>query len=156
MIAGDFLQCYAGERSQESFDVVTTVFFIDTAPNVIAYIETIHRVLKQGGVWINLGPLLWHWEGRDPPKRKSASATEEVMIGIDVMGAIELTLEEVLAAVEVCGFRIEKRGVHGHGDSRDGDADGGVPGEVKTGYIQDERSMLNYEYRAQFWVAVKT
>ena len=154
MIAGDFLQCYAGERNQESFDAVATVFFIDTAPNVIAYIETVHRVLRKGGVWINLGPLLWHWEGRDPPKRKSprASTTTEEMVGIDVMGAIELTLEEVLAAVEVCGFRIEKRGVRGDGD---GDS-AGVPGEVKTGYIQDEKSMLNYEYRAQFWVAVKT
>ena len=148
MIAGDFLQCYAGERSQGSFDAVATVFFIDTAPNVIAYIETIHRVLAHGGVWINLGPLLWHWEGRDPPKHKSARPGDE-MVGIDVMGAVELTLEEVLAVVEACGFRIEKRGVHGRADA------GGVLGEVKTGYIQDEKSMLNYEYRAQFWVAVK-
>jgi hypothetical protein len=25
------------------------------------YIEAIERILKPGGVWINLGPLLYHW-----------------------------------------------------------------------------------------------
>ena len=129
---------------------MATVFFIDTAPNVIAYIETIHRVLKPGGVWINLGPLLWHWEGRDPPKRKKSARLSDEVVGIDAMGAIELTLEEVLAVVEACGFRVEKRGVHG-----DAHAEGMAPREVRTGYIQDEKSMLNYEYRAQFWVAVR-
>jgi carnosine N-methyltransferase len=28
---------------------------------VMDYIETIQRLLKPGGVWINLGPLLYHW-----------------------------------------------------------------------------------------------
>ena len=57
--------------------------------------------------------------------------------------------------MEACGFRIEKRGVHEHEHEYERAGAGGVPGEVKTGYIQDEKSMLNYEYRAQFWVAVK-
>jgi N2227-like protein len=26
-----------------------------------SYIEVIHRMLRPGGVWINLGPLLYHW-----------------------------------------------------------------------------------------------
>lgn len=44
-----------------SFDAVVTCFFIDTAHNVLQYLEVIHAVLKPGGVWIHLGPLLWHW-----------------------------------------------------------------------------------------------
>ena len=40
------------------FDCVATVFFIDTAHNVIAYIETIYNILKPGGYWINLGKAL--------------------------------------------------------------------------------------------------
>jgi carnosine N-methyltransferase len=33
----------------------------DTAPVVMEYIATIKRLLKPGGYWINLGPLLYHW-----------------------------------------------------------------------------------------------
>lgn len=39
----------------DSWDCVATCFFIDTAHNVIEYIETIWKILKPGGVWINLG-----------------------------------------------------------------------------------------------------
>ena len=39
-----------------------TVFFIDTAHNIIDYIETISKILKPGGVWINLGNDLYSEE----------------------------------------------------------------------------------------------
>lgn len=39
----------------DMFDSVVTVFFLDTAHNVIAYIETIYDILKPGGYWVNLG-----------------------------------------------------------------------------------------------------
>lgn len=38
-----------------------TLFFLDTAHNVIEYIKTIKKILKKGGVWINIGPLLYHY-----------------------------------------------------------------------------------------------
>jgi hypothetical protein len=28
---------------------------------VFEYIETIYRALKPGGLWVNMGPLLYHW-----------------------------------------------------------------------------------------------
>lgn len=34
---------------------MATVFFIDTAHNVMDYIETIYKILQPGGCWINLG-----------------------------------------------------------------------------------------------------
>ncbi|EMG48138.1 hypothetical protein G210_1354, partial [Candida maltosa Xu316] len=42
---------------KESFDVVVTNFFLDTASNIIDYIKAIDNVLKHGGKWINFGPL---------------------------------------------------------------------------------------------------
>ena len=38
-----------------------TSFFLDTARNVLDYIELIQQILKPGGHWINLGPLLYHY-----------------------------------------------------------------------------------------------
>lgn len=35
--------------------MVVTCFFIDTATNILSYIETIHKILKEGGTWINIG-----------------------------------------------------------------------------------------------------
>ena len=39
----------------DTWDCVVTCYFIDTAHNVIAYIENISKILKPGGYWINLG-----------------------------------------------------------------------------------------------------
>lgn len=59
MVAGEFIHVYKGHDN--AWDSVVTCFFIDTANNVIEYIETIHNILKVGGVWINMGPLLYHY-----------------------------------------------------------------------------------------------
>lgn len=48
-------------ENRSAFDCVVTCFFLDTAHNVVEYIECIHHCLKPGGHWINLGPLLYHW-----------------------------------------------------------------------------------------------
>ena len=37
------------------FDCVACCYFIDTANNVIEYLQTIHKILKPGGYWINFG-----------------------------------------------------------------------------------------------------
>lgn len=51
--AGEFIEVY---RTQpESIDAVCTCFFIDTANNIIDYIQTIYEILRPGGIWINLG-----------------------------------------------------------------------------------------------------
>lgn len=61
--AGDFTKLYEGVK--EEYDCVITCFFIDTAKNIFEYIEIIERVLKKGGIWINFGPLSYHWVGYD-------------------------------------------------------------------------------------------
>ena len=37
------------------WDSICTVYFIDTASNILAYVEMIYNILKPGGYWINLG-----------------------------------------------------------------------------------------------------
>lgn len=53
--AGDFLEVYAGEESIGKWDAIMTCFFIDTAKNIIEYLELIHRLLAPNGIWINCG-----------------------------------------------------------------------------------------------------
>ncbi|KAG2373956.1 hypothetical protein C9374_011621 [Naegleria lovaniensis] len=61
MVAGDFVDVYRKENQREFWDCIATCFFIDTAANIFDYLNTIYHSLKDGGYWINLGPLLWHY-----------------------------------------------------------------------------------------------
>ena len=61
MCAGDFVQSFESLEEADSLDGCVSCFFVDTAPNVLEYLLLIYRLLRPGGVWINLGPLQWHW-----------------------------------------------------------------------------------------------
>lgn len=103
-----------------SWDVCVTCFFLDTARNVVEYLQTIHGLLKPGGLWINCGeaasssssffsaqetfshhrascnntkkgPTLWHFEND-----RDASS-------------LELPLEDVKAVARKVGFEISVR-----------------------------------------------
>jgi SAM-dependent methyltransferase len=66
MSASDFLLLYGGKGHKDAFDAVATVFFLDTAPNIIRYIEAVKNCLRPGGILVNVGPLLWHFENNAP------------------------------------------------------------------------------------------
>jgi len=140
MSASDFLALYGGEDHRETFDIVATVFFLDTAPNVIRYLEVIQSCLRKGGLLINLGPLLWHFENNAPGThgRTDASDSEHGAIGIADPGSVELTDDEVVALAEKLGFDVEKR-----------------ESGIAAPYIQDPESMLQNIYQASHWVARK-
>lgn len=72
MAAGDFLEVYT---VKDYWDSVLTCFFIDTAHNIIAYVEKIFDILKPGGYWINNGPLLYHFA--DVPGESSIDLSYE-------------------------------------------------------------------------------
>jgi carnosine N-methyltransferase len=144
MATGDFCVVYSQAEYKGVFETVATVFFIDTAPNIIRYIEAVRNCLKLGGLWINLGPLLWH---HGPQKDDDKSEDKEKKTNVDVSdagigdpGSVELTHEEVVALVEHMGFTIEKQEF----------------GTFETGYMTNPRSMLQSTYRPAFWVARKT
>ncbi|XP_064470604.1 carnosine N-methyltransferase-like isoform X2 [Ornithodoros turicata] len=73
MTAGNFIEVYANQGC--SWDSVATCFFLDTAGNIVLYIETIYKILKPGGVWVNLGPLLYHYA--DLPTENSIEPSYE-------------------------------------------------------------------------------
>ncbi|XP_015522769.1 carnosine N-methyltransferase [Neodiprion pinetum] len=91
MAAGDFLEVYTEDNH---WDCVATCFFIDCANNVVQFIETIYKILKPGGVWINLGPLLYHFS--DIPMEDS----------------IEPSYEAVREVIMGLGFRMEREDTH--------------------------------------------
>jgi carnosine N-methyltransferase len=59
MVIGDFISTY--ENTKDFYDCVITCYFMDTAENIIQYVDIIYNVLKKGGIWINFGPLSYHY-----------------------------------------------------------------------------------------------
>ena len=122
LVAGDFEEIYGGasldgeEGQRGQWSAVVTCFFIDCvsamvasmhprlwqARNVLTFLKIIHALLEPGGVWINIGPLLWHFEN-SPTK----SAKGE--------GSIELSLDEVKELARAVGFdiHVSERSVSG-------------------------------------------
>lgn len=80
LIEGDFTSSFPASEHGE-YDAVATLFFIDTARNIVEYLETIYNLLKPNGTWINVGPLLY---GSAP--------------------FVQLSLEEILTVAEHIGF----------------------------------------------------
>jgi carnosine N-methyltransferase len=91
MCAGDFVQCFGCENQRKKWDFIVTCFFIDTARNLIQYIEVIYHCLKDGGKWINLGPLLYHWTDAH-----TYLETEEL--------SIEIPLDTIINTIQNTGF----------------------------------------------------
>lgn len=55
MCAGEFVHVYGRGEQRGAWDAVVTCYFLDTAPNVVEYVELIHKLLRPGGVWVNVG-----------------------------------------------------------------------------------------------------
>lgn len=143
MSAGDFITSYNGSDSAGSFDVVVTHYFIDTGPNVIRYLETIRNCLTEHGIWINIGPLLWHVDEHIDDKQKdpeSPSPNPEGDLGIAEPGSFQLSNDEMLDLAKMVGFELLSHGL--------------LPASM-GGYIQDEHSMLQSRYVSSHYVMRK-
>eukprot|EP01059_Diplonema_ambulator_P023688 TRINITY_DN39232_c0_g1_i1.p1 TRINITY_DN39232_c0_g1~~TRINITY_DN39232_c0_g1_i1.p1 ORF type:complete len:391 (+),score=44.47 TRINITY_DN39232_c0_g1_i1:54-1226(+) len=90
MVAGDFLEVYNAPHERGSWGAVVTCFFIDTAHNIFEYIETIHKLLVPGGIWVNVGPLLYHFS--DSPNEVS----------------VDLSYDELRVIIQKFGFTIQE------------------------------------------------
>lgn len=84
MRGGEFVECY--KQQLQEWDAILTAFFIDTANNIFLYIRTFAAILRPGGLWANVGPLLWHYS---PLGGNDGTAV-----------SIELSWEEVRPAIE--------------------------------------------------------
>ncbi|KAJ2859847.1 hypothetical protein GGI22_002870 [Coemansia erecta] len=89
MTAGDFVEVYSSGRELGKWDAIVTCFFMDTAKNVLDYLDTMWHAMKPGAVWINLGPLLWHFDN------------------VDGEQSIELTRDEFVELVAKVGFELD-------------------------------------------------
>jgi carnosine N-methyltransferase len=144
MDAGDFSTTYSSAEQRAEFDAVVSVFFIDTAPNLITYIEAVRNCLVDGGVWINIGPLLWHFDEkntRQPDEDKHQNMSGGAPEGVAESGSFELTDEEVVLLLQRMGFEILRHEILESGQG--------------LGYIQDPESMLQNLYHCSHWVARK-
>jgi carnosine N-methyltransferase len=131
LVEGDFTTALKSHSG--TYDAIVTHFFLDTAPNILTYLETIHSLLKPGGVWVNFGPLLY---GTAP--------------------AVQLSMDEVIAVAEDLGFEIEDVPV-GEDEGTCGrpmEFDRRVRGK-EVPYASDAESLSRNAYLAQFWVARK-
>lgn len=91
MVAGDFLEVYT--KCCE-WHCVATCFFIDCANNIINFIENIFKILMPDGIWINFGPLLYHYS--DMPMEDS----------------IEPSYSELRKIIQQVGFEIKKENLN--------------------------------------------
>lgn len=130
MAAGEFVECFGDDSSASTFDCIVTCFFLDTAHNIVEYVETIRNLLKDGGLWINLGPCLWHFEHGQNRHGKSAFDEDGSFVG-----SIELSMDELLKLITKMGFTLEKNK------------------SITTPYMENNRSMLKHTYQARLFTA---
>lgn len=126
MCEGDFMHIFDHETGH--YDVVVTLFFIDTAKNSLDYIDNINRLLKPGGLWINLGPLLY---GTNPIMQLSL---EEMVQVSETMGFKFLDTDEKWGTISLPGKTVRSKDIN---------------------YLVNARSIRRNVYITQFWVAEK-
>ena len=72
---------YSDAENLSHWHSVVTVFFLDTAANVCAYVDLIYKILRPGAAWINFGPLLYHYDGMDNASISlPLSAVKEIIV----------------------------------------------------------------------------
>jgi hypothetical protein len=132
LVEGDFTTVFTSNLKKGTpkprYDVIITYFFIDTARNLISYFDTIQTLLRPGGYWINLGPLLY---GTAPFVKLSLEEIVEVMEN-------GLGFEMLDVAGEECGtYTFEGKFVRG----------------MEAAYGFNSKALTKNAYTAQYWVA---
>ncbi|KAL8642459.1 MAG: hypothetical protein Q9228_000847 [Teloschistes exilis] len=102
MVAADFSELYSSPNRKELFDAVATVFFLDTAPNVIQYIRAVHNCLKPGAK-------------EDDSNNHHHSHKREGQRPISSQGRVELSVDEVLMLIGKMGFQVESQEIRQEG-----------------------------------------
>ena len=129
--AGDWAEIFSAREHRGAFAGVVTSYALDTASNPLETVALVAHVLRDGGVWVNVGPLQWHWA--------SASADDDNEGGgcdARYVRSLELTWEEVLLATQRAGFEVLEEG----------------PCDAAP-YCSDARSMSATVYRGRYFAA---
>lgn len=126
LVEGDFTTVFNQEGGK--YDILLTYFFIDTARNLMTYFDTIKHLIKPGGYWMNLGPLLY---GTGPLVQLSL---DEIITVTEAMGFTFLDTDESIGEITIPGKTV--RG-------------------MRAVYSFDDRALTSSAYKAQFWLAQK-
>lgn len=122
----DFRYFSISDSSKYENVVVLSVFFVDTAENLIEYLDTIKDLTSnknvKNGYWINIGPL------------KYGSAAQ-----------VELTAEELAKVRLAMGWK----DLH-YANSIENEKDDGL-----VGYITDKKSMWQGYYGLSMWTSAR-
>uniref|UniRef100_A0A7S2BJU0 carnosine N-methyltransferase n=1 Tax=Octactis speculum TaxID=3111310 RepID=A0A7S2BJU0_9STRA len=141
MCAGEFLLAYEVDDQGSNlgtWDALMSCFFIDTAPNILEYILRIRNMLRPGGLWINMGPLTYHWADTFSELATDAMSNSNGG-GLDSRyhESLELSWEEVRGAIMNAGFVIEREE------------------RQSCHYTLDQKSMIRTQYQCVFFQARK-
>ena len=161
MTAGEFAECYGTPEHSGAWDAVTTVFFVDTAPVVMecewvrchgepvgcarppalsshaSDFDVVWHALRPGGYWINLGPLLYHWQGGGGAA-DDAGADDSDGADLRYLQSLELSYQEVRFALLARGFELVREAAG-----------------AKTTYAANRLSLLANVYSPLLWVVRK-
>lgn len=121
------------------FKIIATSFFIDTATNIIEYLETIKYCLHDDGYWINFGPLLWHFENdsTEIDVLNLQNKSDQYAQKIPLQG-LELSKEDLLDLISKVGFEFLEH-----------------ESNIETSYGGDPRALGSWIYKCEFWVCKK-
>lgn len=138
MVAGDFSQIYGDSTQENQWDCVCCCFFIDCANNIVEFLEIIYKILKPGGIFINFGPLLYHF--CDVPNEFRYK--HELHFWWHALYyhfySLEPSYEDLREIISKLGFTFLKEET-----------------KVKAQYSQNALSMSKMEYEAVFFVCKK-
>lgn len=82
------------------WDCVASVYFVDTAHDVLEYVERVAELLRPGGLWVNLGPLLWHFA--DSPDEPSLEISWERLRELVLRAGFEILVRQPSALLCFC------------------------------------------------------
>jgi carnosine N-methyltransferase len=141
MAAGDFTAIYNDEAAAEKWDCVASCFFLDACPNIVETLLVIYKMLRPGGIFVNLGPLLYHWSG--PPMRPDDKSVQGYRKRYDHLDAryltsINLYYDDIKEIMNKIGFEILEEEIG-----------------IECYYTSDQRSMMSTKYECVSFVARK-
>lgn len=121
------------------FQIVATCYFIDTATNIIDYLQTIKSCLADSGYWINFGPLLWHFENDDNVYNVKAKNEHGEYENITTpMKGLELSKCDLIELIKDIGFEFVEH-----------------ESNIDSTYGCDPRSLGSWNYKCEYWVCRK-
>jgi carnosine N-methyltransferase len=96
-----------------AWQCVASCFLLDATENMLSTLETIHRILEMGGIWVNIGPLLYHHGDRqmgvnfaNAERVRQSAEAEFKRYGYSAEPLVELTAEELKLILPSFGFEV--------------------------------------------------